>query len=304
MLRVNFRVLSSAIRLSCVGFVFIFSFILINQSVNAEDPSDAVNTEAENHEYRGESAWARYEDYIAEKAGPDQHDKHPCYRPVGDANRIACSELFHQWRIALDTKWMVFVAWCSVVVGLVGLILVGLTVVYAKRANTAAQGALEAALEQTRQNRAYMILDQASLVFKWRSPEDLVFCCEWENHGQSPAIDVMVSYAFHRVERDEPGPVRSDIADWSKMICGDRLHHSIVGPQQSYCGGNPILLDPNLLSTDFSRIYMHVECRYSDVHGRKFSHVFQAFTHCVRSADETSVGIAFILPPSGEAEIT
>lgn len=210
------------------------------------------------------------------------------------------ADLIQQSRMAWGTIAMAASSFAALIISVWGIYMLYRNLREARKATAAAEDAASAARAQLMQNRAYMILDPESLSFTWLRSEKVTFNCRWINYGESPAVDVAVSYKFHLVKN---GVVPSDFYD-QRRESGNTLR-VIVPPGQHFRGHMPPPLPATVLLPDNpTDLVVYIECIYSDVHGRRFKNSFDAHVLAVGVSPQTKVAVKFILLNTGEAEIT
>lgn len=236
---------------------------------------------------------------ISRNLAPDKVKDAAKENNESEALRAVQADLIQQTRMARGTIAMAAIAFAALVLCGWVICLLYKNLREARNATKAAEKAASVARAQLMQNRAYMVLDPASLSFTWIQCDKVIFNCRWINYGESPAVDVTVSYKFHLVKN---GVVPNNFYDQRKEA--DNKLRVTVPPGRHFQGHMPPPLPAIvLLPDDPTDLIVYIECSYSDVHGRRFKNAFDAHILAIGGSPHTKVAVRFILSNTGETEI-
>lgn len=159
------------------------------------------------------------EDSAGRNAAPHDYEKHPCHKPVGEENRIECSDMWQQFRMALGTETMANTSVFQTYIGTWQLLISALVAIFvaftfwetkraAKAAEDAALASKDAANAAFKANetqreigeaqvRAYLTTTIEMKIFPENKFKIVVKC---KNFGQSPAKYVSVFLTFRMTQ--------------------------------------------------------------------------------------------------------
>lgn len=281
----------------------------------SEHPSNQSQNQASNAEResktpvpRGARLGGVTKDAHADERSTNTHEQESTRDPSMEANRISRLDLEQQARMADSTESMgndsriqVAYSYWGLWLNGGGLVILAVALYYNIRATNATRDAANAALEQSRQNRAYMIFDPTSIRCQ-RAGGGIMFSQKWVNCGASPALDVRAEYNVVRVNPGEAPPEEIDrgIAATSP----EPLKYGMVAPGQGY-DGTPLLFDRKDFDGEPVHIVFYSECTYRDVHGNSYRNQFNAFALIVGTGEEAEVRVQMNLGPNnGEIELS
>jgi hypothetical protein len=241
------------------------------------------------------AALNRTDRYLLERKAAPTIAEAECARLKG----CGSTELVQQLRMAAAAEFSADLALAQMVIGAVGLILIGATLLATRRATDAAVRAADAAVSSVelagdvakKQLRAYIFPALSSVTGDgWiRAPNGLFFkfkaIVELHNAGVTPALDVRLGAFFFQIEAPADGPIERDVNLQPQVSIGPANTVEITIQQTS--------LVPEVgQRAESMRIRVGLKAEYSDVFGDRHSleyHwiILNARDYLDRAADPT-----------------
>lgn len=144
--------------------ITIVIFLLVaSLPLKMQAQSEATERNQKTHPHNEQSVPSGFVDSVTSDNTPHDHEEHPCYEPVGIVNRLACSDLYQQWRMAVGTEAMSTASWWQVGISIIGICLIGATLYYTREAAKAAKNALEVTRDTLNEAQSTTVAAQESV---------------------------------------------------------------------------------------------------------------------------------------------